>query len=176
MEFSSIEIPGAYVIKLTPYKDERGEFARLFCQDEFRQIGFNKTIAQINYSINKEKGTLRGLHFQKAPFEEVKIIRCLAGSVFDVIVDLRKDSPTFLKNFSIELTPHNYNAIFIPEGCAHGFQTLEHNSQLLYLHSQFYNKQSEGGVAYNDPSLNVQWPLIPKNMTDRDLSFLFLKA
>ena len=174
MDFTAINIPGAYLIKLSPFTDERGAFTRLFCQDELKQIGFDKTIVQINHSHNIQKGTLRGMHFQYAPFTEVKIIRCLQGKVYDVMVDLRENSPAFLKYFAVELSAKSYNALYIPEGCAHGFQTLEDDCQLLYFHTQFYNKASEGGIRYDDPMINIQWPLPPQNITAKDMGYPLL--
>ena len=174
MEFETINIPGAYLIKLTPYIDERGAFTRLFCLHELKKIGFNQQITQVNHSFNKDKGTLRGMHFQYPPNAEVKIIRCLSGLVYDVMVDLRKNSPAYLQHYAVELSPVSYNAILIPKGCAHGFQTLQNDCQLLYLHTAFYNKASEGGVRYNDPMLNIKWPLPPQNITEKDTSYALL--
>ena len=114
------------------------------------------------------------MHFQYQPDAEVKIIRCLSGLVYDVMVDLRENSPTFLKYFAVELSPGAYNAIYIPEGCAHGFQTLENDCQLLYFHTQYYNKASEGGIRHDDPMINIQWPLPPQNITDKDMAYPLL--
>ena len=174
MDFIALNILGAYLIKLTPFTDERGAYTRLFCQDEFKQIGFDKSIVQVNHSHNIQKGTLRGMHFQHSPHAEVKIIRCLQGKVYDVMVDLRENSPTFLKYFTVELSVAAYNAVYIPEGCAHGFQTLENDCQLLYFHTRFYNKASEGGIRYDDPMINIEWPLPPQNITDKDMAYPFL--
>lgn len=174
MTFTETHIAGAFVIHLSPYIDERGAFSRLFCEEELRQAGFNKKIVQINHSYNKEKGTLRGMHFQYPPFAETKIIRCVRGKVFDVLIDIRKKSPTFLQHFTIELSANVYNAICIPEGCAHGFQTLESDCELLYLHTNFYNKPSEGGIRFDDTAINIQWPLDPKNITLKDSNYPLL--
>jgi dTDP-4-dehydrorhamnose 3,5-epimerase len=174
MEFKAIDIPGAYLIKLTPFIDERGIFTRLFCKNELKQIGFDQDIKQINHSYNKQKGTLRGMHFQHAPYGEKTIIRCMQGSVYDVMVDMRQGSPTFLQYYGIELSPEAYNAVYIPQGCAHGFQTLADNCQLLYLHSEFYYKAGEGGIRYDDPIININWPLPPLNVSDKDMSFPLL--
>jgi len=170
MNFIEQKIKGLYEIILNPLKDDRGSFARLFCKTNFSNIGLDEDISQINHSVNVEKGTLRGLHFQNPPFSEVKIIKCLKGAVQDVVIDIRKDSPTFLQYLSIELSVEKNNAIFIPKGFAHGFQTLEDNSELLYLHTVPYNKQSEGGLRYNDITLNISWPFTPRNITQRDES------
>jgi dTDP-4-dehydrorhamnose 3,5-epimerase len=168
MTFESTLIEGAFVIHLSPFKDERGEFARLFCSDEMEKILGKKSIVQINHSLNKEKGTVRGLHFQLAPFAEVKMIRCLRGKVYDVMVDLRKESSTFLRWFAVELSPEANNMVHIPEGCAHGFQTMQDNSELLYFHTAHYHKKSEGGIRYNDPTLAIRWPLAIKNVSEKD--------
>ena len=161
-------IPGAYEILLNPFADERGFFSRVFCAQEFQEIGFQTAIVQINHSLNRIAGTVRGMHFQQTPFAEAKIIRCLRGKVFDVIVDLRAGSPGFLKWQSIELTPEKYNMILIPEGCAHGFQTLEDNTELLYLHTSFYKPESEAALRYDDPMIGIKWPLEPVQVSERD--------
>ena len=176
MIFTETNIAGAFVIQLTPYTDDRGAFSRLFCENEFSEMGFNKKIVQINHSYNKEKGTLRGMHFQHPPYAETKIISCLQGKVFDVLIDIRKNSPTFLQHFSIELSPKEYNAICIPEGCAHGFQTLQDDCELLYLHTNFYNKSSEGGIRFDDAMIDIQWPLAPKNITEKDKNYPLLNS
>jgi dTDP-4-dehydrorhamnose 3,5-epimerase len=175
MIFQSTPIPGSFEICLSPFSDERGVFSRLYCEDEFKAAGIrHPALVQVNHSLTREKGTIRGMHFQYPPYAEVKIIRCLKGRVYDVVVDLRKNSPSFLKWHSIELSPESYNMIYIPEGCAHGFQTLEENSELLYFHTAFYNKEKEGGVCYNDPQLAIQWPLPEKGVSGKDRSYPFL--
>jgi dTDP-4-dehydrorhamnose 3,5-epimerase len=174
MDIELLPIPGALEIKLSPFIDERGAFSRLFCSNEFKQFGHSKSIVQVNHSLNKEKGTIRGMHFQRPPHAEIKIIRCLRGRVFDVVVDLRSQSPTFLKWHAVELSPEAYNLIYIPEGCAHGFQTLQENSELLYFHTAFYNKESEGGVRYDDQLLSIQWPLPAMNVSVKDKSYSLL--
>ncbi|HMH23176.1 MAG TPA: dTDP-4-dehydrorhamnose 3,5-epimerase [Puia sp.] len=174
MQFEPTPIPGAFVIRLSPFIDERGAFSRLFCENELAEIGYKQRIVQINHSINKEKGTLRGLHFQRPPHAEIKIIRCLHGRVFDVMVDLRKGSPTFSQWYGVELSPEAYNMICIPMGCAHGFQTLEENSELLYFHTAFYNKEYDGGVRFDDPQFSIHWPLPPVNVSEKDKSYALL--
>lgn len=176
MDFDPLPIPGAYLVRLSPYKDERGEFSRIYCANEFRIPYLNKPLLQINHSVNRERGTVRGMHFQHPPQSEVKIIRCLRGRVYDVMVDLREGSPTFLKWHAVELTPGAYTEVFIPEGCAHGFQTLEDDSELLYFHTAFYNREKEGGVCYDDARIGIHWPLPVKNVSPKDQSYPKLDA
>lgn len=174
MKFIETKLQGAYIIEFTPFIDQRGVFTRLFCQEELAGIGFTKKIAQINHSLNVEKGTVRGLHFQNPPYSEIKIIRCLRGRVFDVMVDVRDNSPTFMQWIGIELSPQNYRAVYIPEGFAHGFQTLEENSELIYLHSEVYQPGVESGLRYDDPALMIEWPLKPMNVSQKDKSYAFI--
>jgi len=174
MQFEPTPIPGAFVIKLSPHIDERGAFSRLYCEEELRALGRTRSIVQVNHSVNKEKGTVRGMHFQYPPYAETKIIRCLRGRVFDVMIDLRTDSPAFLQWHSVELSPEGYNMIYIPEGCAHGFQTLEENSELLYFHTAFYNKDAEGALRYDDPRVSIKWPLPAMNVSQKDKSYPLL--
>lgn len=168
MTFTPLSIQGAYLIQLSPAADDRGIFSRLFCSKELETIGHTKNIVQVNHSITKQAGTLRGMHFQHAQHSEIKMIRCLKGKVFDVIVDLRRGSTTFLKWSGIELSPDLFNMIYIPEGCAHGFQALENNSELIYFHSDFYNADSESAVRFDDPMFSIKWPLTPVNISERD--------
>jgi len=168
MKFNEIFLKGAYLIELTPFIDERGVFTRLFCEQELTAIGHYKKIVQINHSLNKQQGTVRGLHFQKSPHAEIKIVRCIHGRIWDVIVDIRKDSPTFLQWFGVELSLESYNAIYIPGGFAHGFQTLTDNAQLLYFHTEFYHPASEGGLRFNDPSLKIDWKQEVTDISTRD--------
>ncbi len=168
MQFIPLSVSGAYEILLPPRRDERGMFARLFCQKEFAGIGFHRNIDQINQSVNTAKGTIRGMHFQKSPHAEIKIIRCIKGKVFDVLVDLRRGSPTLLKWAAVELTPDKWNMVFIPEGCAHGFQTLEPDSELLYFHAGFYHSEAEGAIRFDDARAGIKWPLPPAVISPRD--------
>lgn len=138
--------------------DERGQFARYFCQEALEPILNGKRIVQINHSLTKKVGAIRGLHYQKSPMQEMKLVRCTQGKVFDVAVDLRLNSPTFLHWFGIELSANNGKMMVIPEGFAHGFQALEENSEMLYLHTEFYSPKEESGVYYNDRRINIQWP------------------
>jgi dTDP-4-dehydrorhamnose 3,5-epimerase len=171
MEFIKTSLEGLYVIKHHVHSDDRGGFSRTFCKNEFNSIRFNKEFVQFNHSFNLKKGTLRGMHFQNMPFCEYKLIRCIEGSVFDVAVDIRKNSPTFLKHFSIELSSSNFFSILIPEGFAHGFQTLQDNTSLIYHHTQFFNNKSDAGLLYNDNALSINWPLPVINLSDKDKSY-----
>lgn len=170
MKLLNTSIPGAWVIESESFDDERGAFSRLFCAKELHEILGVRTIVQINHSVTRSTGAVRGLHYQTSPNAEMKIVRCLKGRVFDVAVDLRPGSPTFLKWNAVELTPENKLAYVIPEGCAHGFQVLEANSQLLYLHTALYTPEAEGAVRFDDPQIAVRWPLPPTDISTRDLS------
>jgi dTDP-4-dehydrorhamnose 3,5-epimerase len=174
MKFTPTHLAGSYVVELEPFTDERGWFARYFCKNEFEAIGHNKEWLQMNHSFTKEKGTLRGMHFQHPPHSEIKLVRCIAGAVYDVIVDLREGSATFLQYFGLELSAANRRMIYIPEGFAHGFITLADNTELLYHHSRFYTPGAEGGLHYNDPRLGIQWPASPAILSDRDQQHLYI--
>jgi dTDP-4-dehydrorhamnose 3,5-epimerase len=168
MTFTAAPLAGAYEIGLQPFSDERGWFARYYCKDEFRSIGHTREWVQMNHSVSYAKGTLRGMHFQHPPFREVKLVRCIAGAVFDVIIDMRAGSPTFLQWFGTELSAVNHKMLYIPEGFAHGFQTLEKDSALLYHHTEFYTPGAEGGLRYDDPALGMNWPLPVAVISERD--------
>lgn len=168
MTFRETPVKGAYIIELNPYNDERGLFVRTFCKNEFKTIGHDAEFVQFNHSITLKKGTIRGMHYQIPPFSEIKLIRCVRGSVFDVIIDIRKDSPTYLKSFAMELSEYNMLSLYIPKGMAHGFQTLENNSQLIYHHTAFYTPGYEAGIRYDDPLTGIQWPLPVSVITDKD--------
>lgn len=159
MNFVSTPLAGSYLIELKAISDDRGWFARYFCKNEFNTIGHDREWVQMNHSFNSKKGTLRGMHFQLAPHKEIKLVRCVAGAVFDVIVDIRKGSPSFLHWYGTILSAENRNMLYIPEGFAHGFQCLSDNSELLYHHTGFYNPLAESGIRYNDPSIQIKWPL-----------------
>lgn len=167
-EFEETPLQGLFVLKRKKLIDPRGSLSRLFCSDEFKKFGFESEIAQINHTVTETAGTVRGMHFQIPPFAEKKIVYCMNGSVMDVVIDLRDGSPTFLKNFSIKLSAQNLRCIFIPEGFAHGFQSLENNSHLIYLHSQSYQPNFETGLHPLDPSLKIEWPLEITQISDRD--------
>lgn len=168
MDVIPTKISGVFIIESSLFSDHRGLFGRVFCKNELSNVIGYKQIVQINYSQTKLVGAIRGLHFQYPPNAEMKFIRCLKGKVFDAAVDLRKNSPTFLKWYTEELSSKNNKMIVIPEGCAHGFQVLEENSELIYLHTEFYNKPSEGGIRYDDPSLAIPWPKIVSDISEKD--------
>ena len=162
------------VLERHPIEDSRGTFERLFCIDDLKIIGWDRPIAQINHSITKKKGTVRGLHFQKQPFTEMKLVSCLEGEVWDVAVDLRINSPSFLKWHAEILSEKNSRALFIPKGFAHGFQTLSDNCKLLYLHSVPYTSEAEVGMNVNDPLLNISWPLKITEISLKDSEYNLL--
>jgi dTDP-4-dehydrorhamnose 3,5-epimerase len=168
MIFKPTPLSGSYEIEMTPFKDERGWFGRFYCKEEFTSIGHDKEWVQMNHSFTVLKGSLRGMHFQKPPYGEIKMVRCIAGKVFDVIVDLRKDSPTFLKWTAIELSAEKMNLVYIPAGFAHGFQTLENNCELIYFHSEFYRPDAESGLKYDDPAIGIEWPVDVVQISARD--------
>ncbi|MFT3679339.1 MAG: dTDP-4-dehydrorhamnose 3,5-epimerase [Ferruginibacter sp.] len=176
MTFTETTLKGSFIVSLKPFSDERGWFARTYCKNEFAAIGHDKEWLQMNHSFTNEKGTVRGMHFQYPPFSEIKMVRCIAGAVMDVVVDIRKDSPTFLQHVSVELSAVNKQMIYIPEGFAHGFQTLQENTELIYHHSAFYQPGVEGGLRYNDPVLNIQWSLPVVNVSERDNNHPLLDA
>lgn len=161
-------LPGVYEVFAKPRGDERGSFERVFCAEELKEVGFNQPIAQINLSFNAHKGTLRGLHFQKPPFTEIKMVRCTQGCVYDVAVDLRHDSLTFLKYVAVELDAGKHNFLVLPKGVAHGFQSLTDTSELFYFLSRPYSPCCDGGVNALDPCLNIQWPLAVGPRSERD--------
>jgi dTDP-4-dehydrorhamnose 3,5-epimerase len=170
MRFTPTPLSGSFVIDLQPFEDERGWFARFYCKDEFAQIGHTREWVQMNHSFTREKGAVRGMHFQLPPFRETKMVRCISGCVYDVIVDLRSGSPGFLKVFGAELSAGNKKMLYIPEGFAHGFQVLEENSELIYLHTETYQPGSEGGIRYDDPMLGIIWPQAVTTVSERDRS------
>ena|SRR5258705_10893817 len=168
MKFTETTLKGSYIIDLDVFSDERGWFARTYCKSEFAAIGHDKEWVQLNHSYSAMKGTIRGMHFQLSDHKEIKLVRCIAGSVYDVIVDIRKNSPTFMEWISVELNAVNKKMIYIPEGFAHGFQTLTDNTELIYHHSNFYNSEYERGLRYNDDKLKILWPLKETAISDRD--------
>lgn len=169
MKFIETPLRGCYVIELEKREDDRGFFARAFCINEFGKLGLDAAIVQINNSLSIYKGTLRGMHYQLAPKAETKIVRCIKGSLFDVAVDLRKESPTFLKWFGAELSAENRKMLYVPKGFAHGFVTTEENTEAFYLVTEFYSPEHERGIRYNDLRINIQWPLAPVIISDKDL-------
>lgn len=171
MRFTETPLAGAWIIDPEPFSDSRGLFARTWCREEFGRHGMDTRIAQSSLSFNLKRGTLRGMHYQVAPFAEVKLVRCVRGSFFDVIVDLRPDSPTRLEHFGIELTAENRRALYIPEGFAHGFQTLEDATEIAYQMSEFYSPEHGRGIRWNDPSIGIEWPVADPIMSERDASY-----
>lgn len=174
MKFEALPLKGAWLISPDVFSDDRGWFARAYCKDDFKRIGHAKEWVQINHSFTEKKGTLRGMHFQNKPYSEIKLIRCILGAVFDVIVDIRKDSETFLKWYGTEISAANKKMIYVPEGFAHGFQALENNSELIYHHSEFYKKEAEAGLNFSDELLKISWPLPINNISERDKNHPFL--
>lgn len=168
MIFTETELRGAFVLDLQRHEDNRGFFARAFCQKEFEQHGLKPIIAQANIAFNRIRGTLRGMHFQFPPFAETKIVRCTRGAIVDIIIDLRPESPTYLRHISIELTAENHRALYVPERFAHGYQTLEDDTETSYQVGEFYAPGTEGGLLFNDPSLQLVWPLPISEMSPKD--------
>ena len=169
MKISPTAIQGLEVVEITPFVDDRGAFARLYCEKELASLIEQRRIVQINHSRTAAVGAVRGLHFQRAPHAEMKLVRCLKGRFWDVAVDLRKSSETYLHWHAEELTSTNGKMMVIPEGFAHGFQVLEPESELLYLHTSFYTPEAEGGLRYNDPTIGIDWPLPVTDISARDL-------
>lgn len=171
MTFTETPLPGAYVIDLEPRTDNRGLFARTFCRAEFEKHGLNPDVVQCNISYNSLAGTLRGMHFQKEPASEAKLVRCIRGAIHDVIADLRPDSRSYREHFSIELTAENRRALFVPISFAHGFQTLSDDTEVTYQMSQFYQPDSAAGFRYDDPTFGIRWPLAISAISEQDLSW-----
>jgi len=169
-------IDGVYRIEREIIHDTRGFFSRLYCSEELKKINFNSNISQVNYSFSKLKGTVRGMHFQINPHAETKIVTCLNGSVFDVAVDLRYGATTFLKWHAEVLSSENKNSLFIPEGFAHGFQTLSDDCQLLYLHSELYTPSSERSLNAMDPKIGINWPIQVSEISEKDINQPFINS
>lgn len=168
MRVEKLPLSGAAVIDTEPLTDHRGLFARFFCEKELSELIGGRHFVNVNFSKTHKIGAIRGLHFQRPPQAEMKFVRCIRGAVYDVIVDIRRDSPTFLKWFGIELSSENLKMLCVPEGFAHGFQVLKESSEMLYLHSEFYSKEHEGAMNYFDPVLAITWPLEPTDISERD--------
>lgn len=169
MEFVATPIPGAFEVRLKSHVDQRGRFARHYCEREFSEAGLETRWVQMNHSVTFRRGSLRGLHYQHAPAAEDKLVSCTAGRVFDVAVDLRQGSPTFLKWTAVELD--ETRMLYVPKGCAHGFQALDDEVHLVYMTSAEYTPAAEAGVRFDDPAVAIDWPLPPGTMSDRDLAF-----
>jgi dTDP-4-dehydrorhamnose 3,5-epimerase len=174
MRFIATELGGAFIVEPESHEDSRGLFARTFCAREFREHGLVDTFLQCNTSWNARKGTLRGLHYQLPPSSEVKLVRCTAGALWDVLVDLRPNSPTYLQHVGVELTAKNRRALYIPEMFAHGFQTLEDDTEVFYQMSEFYAPKSARGLRFDDPKLGIKWPLPATSISDQDRNWTLL--
>jgi dTDP-4-dehydrorhamnose 3,5-epimerase len=171
MKFVETKLKGAFIITPDLIEDDRGFFARIFCRQEFEKHGLNPDLVQCNISFNKAKGTLRGMHYQIAPSAEVKLVRCTAGAICDVIIDLRSGSPTFKQWVAAELSEKNHRLLYVPEGFAHGYQTTEPLSEVFYQVSSSYNPASERGVRWNDPAFGIEWPLPVSVISKKDESY-----
>jgi dTDP-4-dehydrorhamnose 3,5-epimerase len=171
MRLSPTDLAGAFLLDVEPLEDNRGFFARSFCRDEFRAHGLNPEFVQCNISFNYRRGTLRGMHFQVSPHAEAKVVRCTQGAIWDVIIDLRTDSPTRYRWFGVELSARTRRALYVPEGFAHGFQTLVDESEVLYLMSEFYHPECARGVRWDDPRFGIPWPLPDPVVSARDNAF-----
>jgi dTDP-4-dehydrorhamnose 3,5-epimerase len=169
--FKPTELPGAYVIEPGRLEDIRGYFARTFCEKDFAAQGLEIRVAQCSVSFNHKKGTLRGMHYQVAPLKEVKLVRCNRGAIFDVIIDLRRDSPAFKKHVAVQLDERNGKMLYIPVGFAHGFQTLEDDTEVFYQMSQIYSAEHARGVRWNDPAFGIQWPQDERTILERDRNY-----
>ena len=171
MNFTPTPLDGAFIIENKKFEDERGFFLRFWDANKFSKSGLNSNVIQCNTSYTKIKGTIRGLHYQISPHEESKLIWCIKGEIFDVIVDLRPESKTFKKWFSIQLTSDNYKMLYVPEGFANGFQSLKDEVKIFYQNSQYYASESERGIRWNDPTFNINWPLKPTLISKKDKSW-----
>lgn len=171
MKFTQLKLIGAYVIEPEPMMDERGIFARTYCRKEFEAHGLNPILVQCSTSFNKRRGTFRGLHYRVAPHAEVKLVRCTRGAIYDVVVDLRPESVTFRQWCAIELTADNRTMVYVPEGFAHGFETLKDSSEVFYQMSEFYEPSYEGGIRWNEPAFKFEWPFQPVVISARDRTY-----
>lgn len=171
MKFTPTTLQDAYLIDIEAREDDRGFFARRFCKDEFAEVGLETEYVQHNYSFNHKRGTLRGMHFQNAPHREVKVVSCVAGAIHDVIVDMRPDSPTYLKWEGFDLTADNHRQLYVPEGFAHGYITLTDNAAVAYLVSSVYAPGAEGGLRWNDPAIGIEWPEAMQEISDKDANW-----
>jgi len=169
--FKETFLKGAFVIEPERIEDERGFFARTYCRETFQSNNLNPNLAQCNISFNRRKGTLRGMHFQIKPYEEAKLIRVTKGSIYDVIIDLRTDSPTFKQWMAVELSAENRTQLYIPEGFAHGFQTLQDETEMFYQMSEFYRPQSARGIRWDDPAFGIEWPIYEKIISIKDQQY-----
>ena len=169
MLFTELKLPGAFIIDVERLEDDRGFFGRIWCKQEFKEHGLNTSLVQANASYNKFNGTLRGMHFQKKPFQETKLVRCTKGAIYDVIVDIRPQSQTFKQWIGVELNEDNRRMLYVPEGFAHGYLTLQDETEVYYMITEYYTKASEGGILWNEPEIGIEWPQKPKIISDKDL-------
>jgi len=171
MIFQETKLSGVFEVHLEPHRDERGFFARSWCQNEFEAHGLTPKLVQCNISFNAQRGTLRGMHFQVSPHAETKLVRCTLGAIYDVVLDLRPQSLTFRHWIGVTLTAENHGMIYIPEGCAHGFLTLEDKTEVFYQMSEFYSAESARGVRWNDSAFQIAWPAAPAVISERDRTY-----
>jgi dTDP-4-dehydrorhamnose 3,5-epimerase len=171
MIFTATVLDGAYLIEPERIADDRGFFARTWCRQQFEERGLDFQVVQCNLSYNKRRGTLRGMHYQAAPFEEAKLVCCTRGSIYDAIIDLRRSSPSFKRHFEVILTAENHRLLYIPKGVAHGFQTLEDDTEVFYQMSEFYMPEYARGIRWNDPAWGIRWPIADLVMSSRDRAF-----
>jgi len=171
MIFHETKIPGVFEIDVERHPDERGFFARTWCRNEFADNGLNPNLVQCNISFNKVRGTLRGMHYQKAPHAEAKLVRCTQGALYDVIIDLRKDSSTYTQWYGVELSAENRKALYVPEGFAHGFITLRDGTEVLYQMSEFFYDECAAGVRWDDPAFSIHWPVGVAVISERDKNY-----
>jgi dTDP-4-dehydrorhamnose 3,5-epimerase len=176
MVFTETKLKGAFIIDPEKQEDDRGFFARTYCQSEFARYGLTPHFVQCNISFTAKRGTLRGMHYQIAPYEEAKLVRCTRGAIYDVLLDLRPDSPTFKEWISIELTAENHRLVYIPEGLAHGFQSFTDGTEVFYQMSQCYHPQSARGIRWDDPAFGIGWPVREVILSNRDTSFAFFRG
>lgn len=171
MVFTETRLKGAFIIDIEPREDERGFFTRSWCADEFEKHNLNPRLSQCNISFNNKRGTLRGMHYQVPPFAEAKLVRCTMGAIYDVIIDLRLDSGTFKRWFSVELTAENRRGVYAPEGFAHGFQTLADDSEVFYQMSEFYHPECSRGIRWDDPAFGMTWPIETLVISENDKKY-----
>lgn len=166
----------AVIVETQPFEDHRGAFSRFFCKDELSEVLGDRSIVNVNFSRTSQKGALRGMHYQNTPHREMKLVRCLQGRIFDVIVDIRKGSSTFMKWYGVELSKENQRMLVVPEGFAHGFQALEEDSEILYITTSYYSPECEAGVRHDDPALEIQWPLPVADLSEKDRTHSLLST
>ncbi|MDQ7788253.1 MAG: dTDP-4-dehydrorhamnose 3,5-epimerase [Thermodesulfovibrionales bacterium] len=177
MNFTETQLKGVYIIELEKFEDDRGFFARTFCRREFESHGLNPNVVQCNISYNKKKGTLRGMHYQAGPYKEAKLVSCIRGAIYDVLIDLRSDSPTYRQWLSVELTARcsplaaHYKMLYISEGFAHGFLTLMDDTEVFYQMSEFYIPEYARGIRWNDPLFHITWPIDVAVISEKDKTF-----